>query len=120
VGPGFDTDVELLRIMRSGQVSATPVGKYLATLRSTFAPEVIVDMLCLLRLRAELAIRAKGVLMMREAGFEAEPDPAVKDKLEEMRYLERSIGRTGLRALHPFLHTDTRDLWQLTVLDGER
>jgi RsiW-degrading membrane proteinase PrsW (M82 family) len=120
VGAGFDTDLELLRVVRSGQMSLTPVGKYLATLRSRFAPEVIVDMLCLLRLRAELAIRAKGVLMMREAGFEVPPDPTVKDKLGEWRYLERSIGKTGLLALHPFLHTGTRDLWQLTVLDGGR
>jgi hypothetical protein len=116
VGTGFDTDVELLRIMRSGQVSGTPVGKYLTTLRSRFAPEVIVDMMCLLRLRAELAIRAKGVLMMREAGFEAPPDPALKATFEELRYLERSIGKTGLRALDPFLDTSMRDLWQLNML----
>ncbi len=117
LGAGFDTDQELLRVIRSGQVSTTPVGRYLRTLRSRFAPEVIVDMMCLLRLHAELAIRAKGVLMMREAGFEAAPDPAVKDRFDELRYLEKSIGRTGLLALGPFLHTSTRDLWQLTVLD---
>ena len=116
VGAGFDTDVELLRIMRSGQVSATPVGTYLTTLRSRFAPEVIVDMMCLLRLRAELAIRAKSVLMMREAGFAAPPAPALKDTFEEVRYLERSIGRTGLRALQPFLDTSMRDLWQIHML----
>ena len=116
LGTGFDTDRELLRVMRSGPVSQRPVGKYLLTVRSSFAPEVIVDMMCLLRLHAELAIRAKGVLMMREVGFEAEPDPAVKDKLEELKYLEKSIGKTGLRALKPFIHTSTRDLWQLTVL----
>jgi RsiW-degrading membrane proteinase PrsW (M82 family) len=120
LGAGFDTDQELLRAVHSGQVSGTPVGRYLATLRSRFPAEVIVDMMCLLRLRVELAIRAKGVLMMREAGFEVPPDPTVKDKLEELRYLEKSIGKTGLRALHPFLHTSTRDLWQLAVLDGER
>jgi hypothetical protein len=73
-------------------------------------------MMCLLRLHAELAIRAKGVLMMREAGFDVAPDPAVKDKLEELRYLEKNIGTTGLRALNPFLRTSTRDLWQLSVL----
>ena len=116
VGAGFDTDVELMRVMRSGQVSATPVGKYLATLRSRFAPEVIVDMLCLLRLRAELSLRAKGVLMMREAGFDAPPDPTLKAKFDELRYLERSIGTTGLRALDPFLDTSMRDLWQLNML----
>ena len=118
VGEGFDSDQDLLKAVTGAQVSGTPVGKYIATLRSRFAPEVIVDMLCLLRLRAELAIRVKGVLLMREAGFEPPPDATVKDKLRELRYLERSIGKTGLVALHPFLHTSTRDLWQLTVLDG--
>jgi len=116
LGTGFDTDQELLRVVRSGRVSGTPVGKYLVSVRSRFAPEVIVDMMCLLRLRAELAIRAKGVLMMREAGFTAAPDPTLKDKLEELRFLEKSIGKTGLLALDPFLHAGTRDLWQLHML----
>jgi protease PrsW len=120
LGTGFDTDQELLRAVHTGQVSGTPVGRYIATVKSRFPAEVIVDMMCFLRLRAELAIRAKGVLMMREAGFDAAPDPMVKDKFQELRYLEKSIGKTGLRALHPFVHTSTRDLWQLTVLDGER
>jgi RsiW-degrading membrane proteinase PrsW (M82 family) len=118
LGAGFDTDQELLTVIHSGRVSATPVGKYLRTLRSRFSPEVIVDMICVLRLRAELAIRAKGVLMMREAGFDAAPDPGLKDTFEELRYLEKNIGKTGLLALAPFLHTSTRDLWQLNVLDG--
>ena len=118
VGEGFDSDQELLKAVNEGRVSGTPVGKYITTLRGHFAPEIIVDMMCLLRLRAELAIRVKGILMMREAGFEPPPDHTVKDKLQELRYLEKSIGKTGLVALHPFLHTSTRDLWQLTVLDG--
>jgi RsiW-degrading membrane proteinase PrsW (M82 family) len=116
LGTGFDTDQELVRVVHSGQVSRTPVGRYLKTLRSRLSAEVLVDMMCLLRLRAELAIRAKGILMMREAGFDAAPDPTLKDKFEELRYLEKSIGKTGLLALDPFLHTSTRDLWQLNML----
>ena len=117
LGTGFDTDQELLRVMRAGEVSETPVGTYLKGLRNSFPPEVIVDMLCILRLRAELGIRAKGMLLMREAGFEADPDPSLPAKLEEVRYLEKSIGRTGMRALKPFVHTSTQDLWQMTLLD---
>lgn len=117
LGTGFDMDQELLRALRAGQVSGTPVGKYLRSLRARFTPEIIVDMMCLLRLRAELAIRAKGILMMREAGFEAEADPAIAAKFQELRYLEKSIGSTGMLALHPFIHTSTRDLWQLNLLD---
>jgi RsiW-degrading membrane proteinase PrsW (M82 family) len=116
LGAGFDTDQELLRAVHSGHVSGTPAGRYLRTLRSSFSAEVIVDMMCLLRLRAELAIRAKGVLMMREAGFDAAPDPTLKGTFEELRYLEKSIGRTGRLALGPFLHTSTRDLWELNML----
>ena len=66
---------------------------------------------------AELGIRAKGVLMAREAGFEAAPDPTLPSKFEELRYLEKSIGTTGMRALQPFIYTSTRDLWQLNMLD---
>lgn len=120
LGAGFDSDQELLRAVLAGEVSETPVGKYLITLKGRFSAEVIVDMMCLLRLRAELAIRAKGVLMIREAGFAAEHDPTVKDKLAELLYLEKNIGKTGLHALNPFLGTSTRDLWQMTVLDGGR
>jgi RsiW-degrading membrane proteinase PrsW (M82 family) len=118
IGTGFDTDQELLRVMRAGEVSSTPVGIYLKNLRTSFPPEIIVDMMCLLRLRAELGIKAKGILLMREAGFEADPDPSLPAKLEEVRYLERSIGRTGMRALKPFIHTSTQDLWQVNLLDG--
>jgi RsiW-degrading membrane proteinase PrsW (M82 family) len=119
LGSGFDTDQELLRAVKMGQVSQTPVGKYVGTLRSRFPPEVIVDMMCLLRLRAELGIRAKGLLMMREAGLDAvaAADPAVRHTFEEVRYLEKNIGTTGMLALHPFIHTNTRDLWQLNLLD---
>jgi len=117
LGVGFDTDQELVLAARSGRIAGTPVGTYLKTIRSSFSPEVIVDMMCLVRVRAELAIRAKGVLMAREAGFEVAPDRTLKDKFEELRYLEKSIGRTGLLAIAPFLHTSTRELWQLQMLD---
>jgi RsiW-degrading membrane proteinase PrsW (M82 family) len=120
LGSGFDTDQELLRVMRAGEVSDTPVGSYLQSMRASFPPEVIVDMMCLLRVRAELGIRAKGILLMREAGFEADEDPTLPAKLDEMRYLEESIGRTGMRALKPFMHTSTQDLWQMNLLDGTK
>ena len=118
LGTGFDMDQELLRVTRAGTISDTPVGQYLKELRTSFPPEIIVDTMCLLRLRAELGVRAKGMLLLREAGFEAAADPSLPAKLQEMRYLERSIGRTGMRALKPFIQISSQDLWQLNLLDG--
>jgi RsiW-degrading membrane proteinase PrsW (M82 family) len=116
LGTGFDTDQELLVAVRSGQLLATPVGQYLMALRRRFPPEAVVDMLCLVRLRVELSIQAKGLLLAREAGFELAPDPSLPGKFTELRYLERSLGTTGVRALRPFLSTSMQDLWQLRLL----
>jgi hypothetical protein len=61
-------------------------------------------------------VRAKGLLLLRESGFEIPPDTETQEQMNELRFLERSIGRTGLMALHPFLHMRRKDLWQITML----
>jgi RsiW-degrading membrane proteinase PrsW (M82 family) len=116
LGVGFDTDVELLEIIRQGNISATRIGTYLHTLQDKFTPEVVVDLLCYLRIYLELAIQAKGILLMRQSGFDVPPDPAVQDQFNELQYLRRSIGKTGQLALAPFIHTSSQDLWQLHTL----
>ena len=77
---------------------------------------MVADLLCYLRLYTELALRAKGILMMRESGFDVPVDEATREKFAEMRYLEKSIGRTGLLAIQPMLHMSHKDLWQLYML----
>jgi hypothetical protein len=113
---GLDSDVRLLDCITTGTVSETRIGKYLHRLRSRFSGEVVADMLCFLRIHLELAVRAKGLLMMREAGFRVPGDPEVREKLAELRFLEKSIGRTGRLALSPVLHTSSRRLWQIYLL----
>jgi protease PrsW len=116
LGLGFDTDAEMLAVINEGKLSATPVGLYLLELRERFPPAVVVDMMCLLRLQVELAIQAKGLLLMRKGGFHV-PTPAdVREKFVELAYLERSIGPTGRLALQPFLRRSRREAWQRQLL----
>ena len=116
LGVGFDNDADLLTMITSGGVGKTRIGQYLDSLQNRFSAEVVVDMLCYLRIYLELAIQAKGILMMRESGFTVEADPAVRAKFDELTYLHKSIGKTGLLALSPFLRTSNRDLWQMHML----
>jgi protease PrsW len=116
LGKGFDADAEMLALINSGKLSDSPVGRYLHTLKSRFAGPVVADLLCYLRLYTELALRAKGILMMRENGFDVPVDDETRARFDEMRYLEGSIGRTGLLAIHPMLHMSHKDLWQLYLL----
>jgi protease PrsW len=119
IGTGFDLDANLLQEMQSGTFAASRAGRYLQSLRERFDGAIVADMLCYLRLYAELSLRAKGMLMMRENGFPVRKDAAVEEKLEELRYLEQSIGKTGRLALMPVLNASRRDLWQLHLLKTE-
>ncbi|GBF30549.1 hypothetical protein MnTg04_00490 [bacterium MnTg04] len=113
----FDADAGLLEQINSSEFAESPIGRYLGELTHKFKGPVVVDMLCYLRLYTELALRAKGVLMMRENGFDEPVGERTRAKFEEMRFLEKSIGKTGRMAMRPFLHMDRKDLWQLYVLE---
>lgn len=116
LGVGLDTDVELLRLITEGGVSNTKIGTYLRSLESRFRGEVLADMLCYLRVHLELSVKAKALLLMRSVGFDPPPDPEVEAQLNELRYLERSIGQTGKLLMKPFVRLTSRDLWQLHML----
>lgn len=119
LGHGFDLDAELLALIRDGEVTGTPVGRYLQSLREGFRPDVVADMLCLLRLQCELSLRAKGTLLLREQGFAPAADPELAAKLAEVRWLEKSVGRAGLSALRPLARWRGTDAWQRHLLEEQ-
>jgi RsiW-degrading membrane proteinase PrsW (M82 family) len=116
LGVGFDADTELLEIINSGEFSTTKIGSYLNSLKQRFEGPIVVDLLCYLRLQTELSIRAKGLLMMREAGFASKTGEETRAKLEELKYLEASIGATGKLAIKPFMQMSQKDLWKFYML----
>lgn len=113
---GWDSDIELLEAITEGDIGESAIGKYLDNLHGKFPPEVIADMLCLLHIYLELTMTAKGVLLAREAGMDLPTDAGIADKFAELRYLEKTIGKTGLLTLHPLLPTGAQDAWQKQLL----
>jgi RsiW-degrading membrane proteinase PrsW (M82 family) len=115
----LDSNVQLLELINSGTFLGSPLGRVLESLRDRFRGEDLADMLCLLRLHGELALRAKGVLLLRESGMEELAlDDETRDKLAELAQLERAIGRTGMLALRPLMMATGKDIWQLKLLEG--
>jgi protease PrsW len=113
---GFDGEMEMLESILEGAVAETAVGRYLETLRAKFDPMVVADLFCLLTIHLELSLRAKGMLLARAAGVEVPVDASVRANLEEMRYLEKTVGPTGCLAILPLRRTSRRDLWQILLL----
>lgn len=116
VGTRLDKDIDLIEMMATGKFSATPAGKYLRSLRSTFASEVVGDMVCYLQLSVELSVRAKGDLVRREMGLPVSMDVELPSRLRELHWLESKIGRAGKLALAPLLGQSRRDIWELQQL----
>ena len=117
---GLDLDVELLKLVLSEEFGQTRLGAYLQELRSRFPGPVVADMYCLMRLELELGIRAKGMLMAREAGLDLTLDDELVAGLAEVRYLEKAIGTTGLMALTPLQVSSDRDAWHKFLLREQR
>jgi len=117
LGHGFDADTDLLQSIKSDRFSDSPAGRYVASLRDRFKGPVVADLLCYLRLTTELSMQAKGRMLMRENGFDVPIDDETREKFDELRFVEKSIGRTGILALQPLLRTSRRELWQMHVLE---
>jgi protease PrsW len=117
---GLDLDVELLKLVLSQDFGQTRLGAYLQELGSRFPGPIVADMFCLMRVELELGIRAKGMLMAREAGLEMPMDDDLLAGLAEVRYLEKQIGPTGLMALAPLQVSSDRDAWHKFLLRESR
>lgn len=113
----FDADADLIEMIDSGQFTESKIGQFLEDLRGKFEGPVLVDMLCYLRVYTELAIRAKAALIARENGLNLPVGERTREKFEELRFLEESIGKTGCLAMKPFLQIERKDLWQMHVID---
>jgi RsiW-degrading membrane proteinase PrsW (M82 family) len=120
VSAGLDLDVELLQLTRSALFADTRLGRYLVELGERFPGLIVADMFCLLQVDLELAIRAKSLLLARQAGLNPPVDEDVRDLIAERGYLRHSIGATGLVALRPLLKPSPKDEWNEYLLERSR
>ena len=92
------------------------VGKYLSSIKNRFSTEVMIDILAYIQLHLELSLKAKGILMMKEAGFVPTINEEIKTMLVELDYLYKSIGKTGMSVLKPLIKISKKDLWKINLL----
>jgi RsiW-degrading membrane proteinase PrsW (M82 family) len=111
----MDTELKMLEMIKKGNLSNTRSGKFLLSIKDRFVQEVVLDIMCYIRIYLELSIRAKTNLMLKECGFPVRNDD-VKDSLNELRFLQKNIGKAGLLAISPILRMNQKDIWKLNQL----
>lgn len=112
----FNSEVEMLRMIRQGKISHTKAGDYLISLKQHFSPEVLVDLHCYFSLYLELSIKAKRNLMLKENGFPLIEEADIMEKLLEIKMLRKQVGKLGELALQPLVRMNHRELWKLNLL----
>jgi len=112
----FASEIELLTMINKGQLMSTRSGEYLASLKSRFSGETILDMYCFLAIYLELSIKAKRNVMLKENGFPVIIEDDIQDKLKELAELRKRIGKVGELTLSPLIRMNYRNLWKLNFL----
>ena len=112
----FSSEIELLNSMNKGQFLSTRAGKYMASLKTRFPGETILDMYCYIQIYLELSIKAKRNLMLKENGFQPIQEQDIEKKFTELRELRKRIGKVGEITLSPLIRMSYRDLWKLSLL----
>ncbi len=112
----FASEIELLNMINKGQLMSTRSGEYLASLKTRFSGETILDMYCFLAIYLELSIKAKRNVMLKENGFPVIIEEDIQDKLKELAQLRKRIGKVGELTLSPLISMNYRNLWKLNFL----
>ncbi len=112
----FQSEVELLNMINKGRFLSTRSGEYLASLKSRFSGEIMMDMYCFIQIYLELSIKAKRNVLLKESGFPAIIEEDMENKLMELKQLRKQIGKTGELTLSPLIRMNYRDLWKLNSL----
>jgi RsiW-degrading membrane proteinase PrsW (M82 family) len=112
----FDSEANMLRMIRKGRFSSTKTGSYLVSVKDHFAPEVVVDLYCYISLYLELSMKAKSLIMLTEAELPVPPDPSLPAKLTELKALQKNIGKGAYLAIAPVLKMSRKDLWKFSLL----
>ncbi len=112
LGTGMDRDLELLEIIDSGRIEQSPMGAYLKGLQDNFKSPAVADMLCLLRLQAELNLIVRGGMLLRENGLQGKLPPDLPERMAEVEHLQDALGRAGLLVLAPLGRWHSRRPWQ--------
>jgi RsiW-degrading membrane proteinase PrsW (M82 family) len=112
----FNSEVEILNMIRKGEFQSTKTGIYLISVKERFPPGTIVDMYCYIGLYLELSIKAKRNLMLKENDFPIFIEEDMESKLKELAQLRKLIGTIGELTLAPLIRMNYRNLWKLNQL----
>lgn len=111
---GLDEQIQLFQSIQRGQLIHTPTGIFLESVKASFPPLVYFDIICYVRLHAELSVTAKVRFLMRESGMlpplgEHERQQVLA-KYQEFKQLEKNMGASAMMTIAPVVKLHPADV----------
>jgi hypothetical protein len=120
---GLDKQLDLLIAIKEGQLTDTPTGAFLKSIRELFPPEVYFDIICYVGLHTELSVTAKSRFMLREVGMDVPMEEKEKEltlsKFVELKELEKKIGKSATMTIAPIVKFYPADIQAFNNLREE-
>ena len=113
---GINNEINLLGAVKRGEFSSTKAGEYLLSVKESFEPETLFDMLCYVQTYLELSIAARSNMILKEAGMAPMHDPTNASRLEELKALRKRIGPTAEITLRPIVDRNQVNRWAINNL----
>ena len=122
---GLDKQLSLLDSIKKGQLSDTPTGHFLQSVKDAFPPEDFFDMICFVQLHVRLSVASRSRVMLWESGLER--DLPLTDEMKELilsqyteyRLLEKRLGNTARMTIAPIVKYDPAEYKALEDLRTE-
>jgi len=112
----FDSEVQRLMMIRKGQFTKTKAGSFFLNITNQISRLVVVDIYNYIHLYAEISLLAKRNMLLKEQGIQPPVISGIEEKINELKKLEKIIGKTALITIAPVLNMSKKDLWKLTIL----
>ena len=111
---GLDQQIQLFQSIRDGQLINTSTGAFLESVKASFPPLVYFDIICYVRLHAELSVTAKVRFLMRESGMlpplgEHERQQVLA-KYREFKQMEKNMGASAMLTIAPVVKLHPADV----------
>ena len=111
---GLDEQIQLFQSIRDGQLINTSTGAFLESVKASFPPLVYFDIICYVRLHAELSVTAKVRFLMRESGMlpplgEHERQQVLA-KYQEFKQMEKNMGASAMMTIAPVVKLHPADV----------
>jgi len=109
---------ELLADLEDGDFARSEIGQAVCVIADKFNEGLRQEVFDYIKIHTELVLRAERLLLARGEGERVEPGEEDLARFQQLRILEKNIGKAGLRALRPLLHFSRNDLWEMHLLTG--